>query len=183
MKSKRALELEEPEEGEETAPKSSKSSGILGALAKSLKRKTSDRSPEATISSKKGGPRGTLVGVIVPSPPIPHSSYTQLPVRTSAPSSVISVSDEPAPPLSSSPSLVSFTSTAPDRENRDFELNRLNVLLNASQENLALQRRQFEEREKLQQAQFDAERVIYATRIRELQEPDRGEGGSGVRRS
>ena len=75
------------------------------------------------------------------------------------------------PPLSTSPSFSSF-----DSYGSHFEANRLRHLLNASHDDLALQRQHFEERERRQLEQFEAERRMYETRIRELTEEVKGRG-------
>jgi hypothetical protein len=156
---KSTLSLEPEEPVEEASPKDKKGKGVLSTLARSFKkRKGADRSPEATLSSKKSFVR--------PSSPS-LSSYTP------AVSSM-------GPPLSASPSYSSFDSLQ-SLSKRNYEAERLKVLLNASQENLRLQQDHFIERERKQQEAFDLERAIYESRINELEMQRRG-GGSGASR-
>jgi hypothetical protein len=179
-KSPEIEEEAEEEVIEESPPPEKKGKGIMGALKSLNKRTLSDRSPEEAPSPSKPRRRFNLVGVIVPNPPLPHSEYIQLPSLSSNPPSVVpSAAADIAPPLSSSPSLASFHSTASDQS---YEIERLKLLLNASQEDLSLQRQEFENREHRLQNRFDAERKVYEARIRSLQGGDRGEGGSGSRR-
>ena len=155
----------------------SKGKTIFGSIAKTLKRKTSQRSPEAATTSKKGS-RHSLVCVDVPKPPIPLTSYVQLGSRPSAPSSSISISEEPAPPLSSSPSLASFNSTGSDQQ---FEIQRLQHLLTASQEDLVFQKQHYEEQLRRQEERIAAERALFQSKIDSLQGGVnyRSEEGSG----
>jgi len=157
----------------ETPPKSKgKGSGILGSL-KGFKRTQADRSPEEEVAAPKTRRKfGQLVGVVVPPAPLPHSSYVQFGARSpklppSIPSDSLSIPDA-APPLSTSPSLSSFESYG---SHRNYEAERLQVLLNASQENLELQAKH-----------FDDERRLLLDQIQYLERTARGEGGSGSRR-
>jgi hypothetical protein len=57
------------------------------------------------------------------------------------------------------------------------------LMLNASQEDLQLQRQQFEERERRERERMDQERGFYQRRIKDLEESQkRNEGGSSSRR-
>lgn len=193
-------EPEEEEEVEEPTVEKEKTS-ILRNLAKGFKRKLGERSPEVATSSSKSTSR--LVGVIVPDPPMPHSYYVQLgtrldtalppssSTRDAGPPSRLTTSPsftrESGPPYSSSPSLSSFENPeSPSDPN--FEVQRLRLMLNASQEDLFLQKQHYEDRERRERERFDAERAVYDRRIRELEESKkreeskRGEGSSSSRR-
>jgi hypothetical protein len=152
-----------------------KKKGIFSVFS-GRKRTQADRSPEEPSPSEKPR-RFKLVGVDIPPPPIPHSRYQQLGSRLSPPSSATVPPEEPAPPLSSSPSLASFDS-AGSESGRVYEVERLKLLLNASQESLRLQRQQYEASER----RMEQERALYERRIRELEGNPKGEGGSGYRR-
>jgi len=185
------------EENEPTVEKEKKS--ILHSLAKGFKRKHGDRSPEAANPPRSVG---RSVCVEVPPPPIPHSFYVQLGSRlpTSLPFSSSSAAQEPVPPsrLKTSPSFSSLTqesgppySSSPSLSSfelpesssaRDFEVQRLRIMLNASHEDLRLQRQHYEDRERREQERFEAEREIYNRRIRELEESRKGEGSSSFQR-
>ena len=72
--------------------------------------------------------------------------------------------------------------------NQNFEIERLKMLLTASQEDLSYQRqqsadreRQYAERERVQRERFDREREMYAERIKDLERENRG-GASGSSR-
>lgn len=179
-------DAEDPEEDEadevpvEESPTSSKSKGkgIIKALTSPFKRKQAERSPEAPSPPSPRKSRFTLVGVLMPPPPLPYSSYIQLGSRASAAPSTVSA-PPPEPPRSSSPSLVSFESQGSGRGSH-YEVERLRTLYNISQENLAYQqklhqeelelsRRRQEERERRLQQQFDRERALYAAQIEELE--------------
>ena len=82
------------------------------------------------------------------------------------------------PPLTRTPSYISFESF---ESSTNFEADHLRLLLNASQEDLRLERSRFEEREKRQAEMFKRERQLYASRIREL-EKWIGEGSSSYRK-
>jgi hypothetical protein len=161
----------------QTPPKS-KGKGIFGAIKGLNKRTQSDRSPEEDSSSKVSRQFSKLVGVIVPPAPLPHSSYTpyfQLGSRPSKSSSAAASSSDiapsqsnVAPPLSTSPSLSSFESYG---SNRNYEAERLQILLNASHEDL-----------RIQAQHFDDERQLLLDQIKDLERVARGEGGSGSRR-
>lgn len=167
------------EDLEEESPKEQKK-GILGSLKK-LKRTLSDRSPEAATSSSTSRPRFNLVGVIVPEPPLPHSSYTQLGVPPSAPP-IAEVPHDRTPPISSSPSIASFESTGSDPR-QQFEVNRLRLQLNASQEELNLVRVQSAARERQMNARFAAEQALLEARIQELEGRGLGEGSGSSHRA
>ena len=92
----------------------------------------------------------------------------------------------PPPPLSTSPSLTSFESYGTGLS-CNYETDRLRALLSASQEDLALQKREFdeewvltmrrhEERIQRERERFDNERRIFEGRIAELEQDLRGEG-------
>jgi hypothetical protein len=166
-------EVVEVDEGKTETPKKK---GIFSAFT-NRKRTQADRSPEESSHSEKPRHRFKLVGVDIPPPPIPHSHYQQLGSRLSPPSSATVPPEESAPPLSSSPSLASFDS-AGSESGRLYEVERLKLLLNASQESLRLQRQQYEASER----QMEQERALYERRIRELEGNPKGEGGSGYRR-
>jgi hypothetical protein len=186
---------EEEEDDEPTQEKEKKS--LLRTLAKGFKRKFEDLSPEAATTSSK--PANRLVGVVVPPPPLPHSSYVQLgsrlntalpfssttqepgpPARLKASPSFSSFTQESGPPYSSSPSTSSFEHPA-SSSGRDFEVQRLTLMLNASQEDLSLQRQHFEEQAHRQQERFERERLLMRARIRELEGSAKNDGGSSVR--
>jgi hypothetical protein len=100
------------------------------------------------------------------------------------------------PPLSNSPSLSSFDSfRARPTSGQNFEINRLQMMVNASQEDLHAVQTQFDEereqlrrryaaRERQQEERFNAERLMYQARIRELEAALFGGGtrGEGSRR-
>ena len=99
------------------------------------------------------------------------------------------------PPLSTSPSFSSFE-THDTGPRRNYEAERLGILLNASQENLQLQQAQsdshlasirsyYEERERRMQAAFELERAQFRAQfdelsreLREMRERERRAGGS-----
>jgi hypothetical protein len=151
----------------------SKGKGLF-SFPKAPKRKTSDRSPKATMSLKKSGQRGLMVCVQVLAPPIPLDLYQQLGSRLAAPSIIV---EDSHVPLSSSPSLTSlrshFTSSS-----QHFETERLQILLNAAQEELVLTRRQYEEQLAHKSSLFARESVMYLACIRELEGDQMGGGGS-----
>lgn len=174
----------------EEVSKSHKGKGLLKSLASPFKRKQEDRSPEASPPSKSKS-RFALVGVIMPPPPLPYSSYTQLGSRTSTASLAPSFSLPPPslPPVSASPSLVSFDSQGSGNSG-NFEADRYRMLYRMSQEDLQLQQQQFaeeramtlrrqEERERRQQEQFAVERALYESRIAELEQAQQGEASRG----
>ena len=150
---------EEGEEVEVVAAPSKGKSVFSIPLPRALKRKTADRSPEASISVsvKKGGARETLVGVLVPEPPIPHQFYLQLGASSSFASA-------PPVPLSSSPSLTSLASRFTS-SSQNFEIERLQIQLNSANDEIAFLR------EKLfrQALQFERERALFHQRIKELE--------------
>jgi hypothetical protein len=85
------------------------------------------------------------------------------------------------PPISATPSMASFDSLGSGTDSgRDFEVNRLKHLLNASQEDFRLQQQQFaEERERLRRRNAE-ERAMYEARIQELERQSLGNrGGPG----
>ena len=97
----------------------------------------------------------------------------------------------PPPPLSTSPSLASFESYGTS-SSRNYETDRLRALLSASQEDLALQKREFdeervltmrrhEERIQREREHFDNERRIFEGRIVELKQDRRAEGSGSSR--
>jgi hypothetical protein len=139
-----------------------------------LKRRLSDRSPDQPTPSIPTR-RTRLVGVVVPPPPLPHSSYKQLGALPSS-----SILEEPAPPVSSSPSLASFDSGR--SSDPHFEVRRLSLLLSGSQEELRLRDAQFAERERRTADLYEKERALYLARIRKLESQDRDEEDSGSRR-
>lgn len=139
--------------------------GLFGSLTKSLKRKTSERSPEAPVLSKKGSHSNILVGVVVPEPPIPHSFYQQLGGRSSASQPI--VEDVPVPP-SSSPSLASLASRYTSSSHH-FEAEHLQLQLTATREELAHLKRQYEDQIARQAAAFERERAMYLARIQDLE--------------
>ena len=72
--------------------------------------------------------------------------------------------------------------------NQIFEIERLKMLLTASQEDLSYQKQQFAdrehqyaEREKVQREHFEKERDMYTERIKDLERENRG-GASGSSR-
>ena len=186
--SKKTVE-EEAEVEEEITPPKAKGKGILGALSGRLKRKQEDRSPGEEPSNNP--PSHSSVRVIVPLPPRPLSDYVQLGAHLSQPPFAASLSM--GPPLSPSPSLSSFE-THDSGSGRNYEAERLGILLNASQENLQLQQAQsdsqitlisYEERERRAQAAFELERAQFRAQfdelsreLRELRERERRAGGS-----
>jgi hypothetical protein len=166
-------EIEEDEAEVVAGSSSSKGKGLF-SFPKALKRKTADRSPDSVTSLKKSGQRGLTVCVQVPAPPIPLDHYQQLGSRSSAPSVIV---EDPHLPPSSSPSLTSlrshFTSSS-----QHFETERLQILLNAAQEELVLTRCQYDEQIARQSSQFARERAMYLARIKELEGGMMGGGGS-----
>jgi hypothetical protein len=167
-----------PSEGDDSddSPKEKKK-GIRGAL-QSLKRRLSDRSPDQPAPSTSTR-RTRLVGVIVPPPPFPHSSYKQLGASSSS-AITPSILEEPVPPVSSSPSLASFDSGR--SSDPHFEVRRLSLLLSGSQEELRLRDAQFAERERRTAELYEKERAMYLARIRKLEGQDRDEADGGSRR-
>lgn len=145
-KERRAEDVEEPEE---ESPKSKKGKGVLKTVISSFKRNREDKSSEASSPKKKSTPAPSLISQEQPQ----------------------SILGSMGPPPTSSPSFSSFESA----KERNYEAERLRILLNASQEDLRLQREHFIERERRQQESFDAERALYEARIEELQRR-RGEG-------
>jgi len=119
------------------------------------KRKTADRSPEVPQPSKK-------------------SSFRTLSPTISAIN--IPPSESGAPPLTMTPSFVSIDSFGSETH-RNFEADHLRLLLNASKEDLRLERNRAAEREQQQADMLQNQRLFYEARIRELQS-DRGEGPS-----
>ena len=160
--------------------------GILGALG--FKRKQSDRSPEEALSSNLAA-HYNMVCVLVPPSSRPLHLYTQM----ASPSPVSRIESMGPPPLSNSPSLSSFDSFhVGSSSGQTFEINRLQMMVNASQEDLHSVQTQFDEereqlrrryaaRERQQEERFNAERLMYQARIRELEAAlfsggNRGEG-------
>lgn len=154
-KASQSLDVEIPVET--SSSKRQKGKGVLSALTQSFKRKINDRSPEVAQSAKKTSVRQ----------PSPTLSTMQLPR-----------SEIGEPPLTRTPSYISFESF---ESSANFEADHLRLLLNASQEDLRLERSRFEEREKRQAETFERERQLYASRIREL-EKRIGEGSSSYRK-
>jgi hypothetical protein len=172
---------EEDEAVVEESPKTSKGKTILRSLTSPFKRKQEDRSPEAPSSSKPKS-RFTLVGVVVPPPPLPHSSYLQLSKRTdTSPLATAASTHSPSlPPVSATPSLISFDSQG-SGTSVNFDAERYRTLYRMSQESLALQQAQHEEelamtrrrqmeRERRRQEEFDFERTIYESKITALEQ-------------
>lgn len=171
------------EEEEEESPKASKGKGILGKLTRSFKRKPEDRSPEAPIAEKKTASHFVMVGVLMPPPILPYSSYVQLGTRPSTSSLAPTASQ---PPLSASPSMTSFDSQGSGSQ-PNFEAERYRQLYTASQENLALQQEQYEQeleftrrrqldRERRQRELFAAERKLWEEKLLASEEARRAEG-------
>lgn len=146
-------------------------------ISRSFKRKNSDRSPEDPPASQASS-RYQMVCVLIPSPPRPLHLYSQLEHQASP---TLSQSMMP-PPISTTPSFASFDSfPAGTGQRSHYEVDRLRLVVNASQEDLRLQTTQFDEerlqirqryeaREKQLLERFDAERRIYTTRIQELEQ-------------
>jgi len=98
------------------------------------------------------------------------------------------------PPLSTSPSLASFESYRSDTvAGQNYEVDRLRLIVSASQEDLRLQqshfdeeheflRRRYETRERQLQERFAAERSLLEARILDLERDKAGEGSRGSRR-
>jgi hypothetical protein len=147
-----------PDIPDDSPPKNKKvtGKGIVKALTKSFKRKQAERSPEVPQPSKK------------PSVQSFSPSISSLHIPTA---------ETPGPPLTTTPSFVSIHSFESDT-GRNFEAERLRLLLNASQEDLRLERSRFAEREQLQTEMFENQRRQYELRIRELENARRGEGSS-----
>jgi hypothetical protein len=135
--------------------KKQKGKSVLSALAKTFKRKTEDRSPEVAQPSKKPSFRQLS----------PTLSTMQAPG-----------SEAGAPPLTKTPSYISLDSFESE-PGTNFEADHLRMLLNASQEDLRLERTRADERVQRQAEMFAKERQHYAARIREL-ERKTGEGSS-----
>jgi hypothetical protein len=171
-----ANEEAEVVELEITPPKTKK--GLLGTISSKLsgKRKIDDRSPPEGPSSRKATPHFQMVCVLVPDPPRPLSDYHQV-VPTRSPS----VRPDPmGPPLSTSPSFSSFEAPGSNLR-RNFEVDRLSLLLNASQEDLRTQqshseedavvmRRRYMDREKRIRDEFAKERALLRSHISQLEE-------------
>lgn len=81
------------------------------------------------------------------------------------------------PPPSIAPSFSSYDGT---ESGRNFEAERLQILLHASQEDLRLQTEHFEERERRMREQLAAERAHFAERIQDMER--RLGGGAGPSR-
>ena len=98
-----------------------------------------------------------------------------------------SISSYPRPseasyPLAShTPSLFSVNSYESET-GRNYEVERLKLLLNASTEDLALERSRAAQRERLQAEEFASRSRIYEARIKELENANKGEGPSRRRR-
>ena len=174
---------------EDGVEKSGKGKGILGALG--FKRKQSDRSPEEA-SASQSSVRYSMVCVLAPLPSRPLHLYKQI----TSPSPVSRIDSMGPPQLSTSPSLASFDSLhAGSSSGQTFEINRLQMMVNASQEDLHSAQSQFDEerellrrryaaREKQQEDRFNVERKMYQARIAELEAILRNVGsrGEGSRR-
>lgn len=119
-----------------------------------------------------------MVGVFVPPPPFPHSSYLQLASRIST-SSLAPSTSASQPPTSAAPSFVSFDSQG-SGSSANFDAERYRALYRMSQENLVFQQAQFEEeremtrrrqeeRERRQREHFEVERALLESRILALE--------------
>lgn len=145
---------------DEESPKISKGKRVLSSIAKSFKRKQADRSPESTN----------------PYEPASHS-----PPSPSVVSLAPTMSGSMGPPLSTTPSIVSFDSFH-SSTSRNYEAERLRLLLRASHEDLQAQRTFYENREQAMIERFNAERQLYDDKFAELHAMSRGEGSSKSRR-
>jgi hypothetical protein len=122
-----------------------------------------------------------MVCILVPLPPRPLSDYQQL-GSNRAPSVQ---SEVMGPPSATSPAYTPYTaspapSIRPSNSRRNFEVERLGVLLNASQEDLrthqqqsiedsAMMRQRYQDRENRLRAEFEKERQIYLSQIASLE--------------
>ena len=150
----------------EDVDKGTKGKGILGALG--FKQKQSDRAPEEALSNKPAA-HYSMVCVLVPPSSRPLHLYTE--IASHSPASHI---DSMGPPqLSNFPSLSSFDSfRAGSSSGQTFEINHLQMMVNASQEDLHSVQAQFDEereqlrrryaaRERQQEERFNVERLMY----------------------
>jgi len=172
-------EDDENEQEVEEVETKKKGKSIMGSLKKLTKRKTADRSPEAS-SSQQPSVRQRLVGVVIPPPPLPYSSYIQFGERSRAPSSISTSLAEPPLPSSSSPSLVSLESARTDDSTRNFDAERYRLLYRQSQEELTRREDEHAARERRLREQMEVERAMYEAHINELRR--QGGGSSSGRR-
>ena len=119
-KESRAEDVEEP--GEEESPKSKKGKGVLKSVISSFKRNREDKSSEVSSPKKKSTPAPSIISQEQPQ----------------------SILGSMGPPPTSSLSFSSFESA----QERNYKAERLHILLNASQEDLRLQREHFYKRER-----------------------------------
>jgi hypothetical protein len=126
------------------------------AITKSIKRKLAERSPEVPQPSKKPSVRSFS----------PSISSLHIPTA-----------ETPGPPLTTTPSFVSIHSFESDI-GRNFEVEHLRLQLTASREDLRLERTRAFEREQQQAELIDSQRRHYESRIRDLENANRGEGTS-----
>ena len=148
-----------------------------------------DRSPESAvqplyISSPTSPPCPNLAPVVIdcPSQKKPDSPFAtgsgELGEASSPHQSPYGSMGPPSTNPSAPPSVTPLSSHA-SGSGQNYEAEWLRILLNASREELHLQQRQFEEekitmnrhfkeRQQIQQAQFDAERVFYQSQIKAL---------------
>jgi hypothetical protein len=140
--------------------KKNKKTSVINAIASkfSSKRKTADRSPEA--------------------PPAPSKKAS---IRSFTPSlsSSLRPSEASGPAASHTPSLFSGSVHSFDSgTGRNYDAERLRLLLNASTEDLALERSRAAQREQLLVEEFASRSRAYEARIRELENANKGEGSS-----
>jgi len=139
---------------------------FIGALKQGIKRKLTDRSPEAASSSMR-----------------PPATQAQLGARSSASLPLPFAFEEIAPPPSSSPSIRSFASS----QSANFETERLRMLLNESQEDLRFQQHQHEQQVAEMARRFDEQQRRWQNKLATQQafyesmyggDGDDGKGGS-----
>jgi hypothetical protein len=159
--SKKAPSISSEASNDQSSPKDAKTKSVLSVLVSPFrgknKRKTSDRSPEVPKPSKKPSLRS-----LSPS----TSSFNQP-----------SVASVPA----QTPSLLSVNSFESDI-GKNFEVERLRLKLNASIEDLAIERKRSAQFEQLQAEEFASRSRAYEARIRELENANKGEGSSRRRK-
>jgi hypothetical protein len=139
--------------------KKNKKPGVLSAIASkfSSKRKLDNRSPEA------------------PPPPSKKPSFRSF---TPSTSSYIRPSDATSgPPATRTSSLFSTSVNSLGSDVvRNYEVERLQLLLSASTEDLALERSRAAQRERLLEEEIASKSRAYEARIRELESSNKGEG-------
>lgn len=138
---------------------------MLSALASTFKgkskRKTKDRSPEAAQSTQ----------------PSKKQSFSLLQALPSISSVNMPPSEIGAPSLTTTPSFISVNSYE-SGSSVNFLADHLRLQLNASREDLRVERERYARREEQQAELIDAQRQHYEARIRDLENNARGAGPS-----